>query len=229
MDDLIACILRKDMKRFHELLPKSDTNQTRAAITPLWCAIMGVPSKPKEPTNRGNSDIVEKLLSHNADPNKKTWLLTPTYQAVYERQLDILVLLLLHGADPNIHSICRCQRYENTGQETIFCRMPIALAVEHADVDAVTVLIKGGAHYNKVLIDKAKRDVAKYKKLIINGSCFKKKMRDMQKILYLLEENYQESFETKCIQYWQNNMKTGLIPNYFIHMQDASDVEVSET
>jgi ankyrin repeat protein len=214
MTDLLVCTLMKNRAKFNELVKTSDTNMTKTAynITPLWCAITGIATKPEQPTTRGEFEMMETLLEYNADPNKVVFGQTPAYTAVFQRSHEMLAVLLSYGADPNIHSVTE----EDNSDKKNICKFPLVAAAENCDVNCVNLLLKYNVFYNKKLIEAAKRAIKNFNKLTPKDEKYVVKKKNMEKIVALLEKHYSEDKEQRCNDYIQANKQSA---NYFMRLE----------
>ncbi|MBL1321228.1 MAG: DUF2914 domain-containing protein [Methylophaga sp.] len=85
----------------------------------------------------GNPIMVKYLLHRGADVNQQGWgNSTALYQAVVERNYEIMALLLEHGADPTLIS-----SYVDS--------LPLIKAANTCDIDSMTILHEHGASFEQ--------------------------------------------------------------------------------
>ena len=207
----------RDYAKVCELVTNgSDINLKKQTYTPLWCAICGMMSRPKEPTGLSDPRMVQLLLKNGADPNMKCMFIPPIYLAAQEGSNDIVVDLILHGADPNDYAMLKCEADKQLNKKVALCCTPIVVAVTQFEPYVVEALIEHGAVYNISLINYAKQNLEKLEKHRRESYDDKIFYKNAKRIVRYLNMCYDKSMDQKVRDLKTKHPKTGNLQNHYI-------------
>ena len=226
MDLIEYAIKNDDITKVDKYLEKKHIDDTFGnGITPLIFSITGSTKHKKEFYEKGNFNIMTYLLYKEANPRTRSIIAPPPiFHAVSERKIDMVIFLLFYKASANDFGVERIHGLENNKVNTMnnkkaICKFPLEIAVENLDCDMVELLITNGAIYNKYSISKVKTLLENYKlkKDIVDDNnkfvMYYKKCNKLEKIVNIMEENYNEKTDEKVNEFLSNNT---LLFNYKI-------------
>jgi ankyrin repeat protein len=211
---LFNAITSHDHARIMEALKDIDVNTRYTDGNALLWAITGSRYNQTEPVVKGNYDTVKLLLDHGADPNIVFLVYTPLYNAINEKNDNMVVLLLNYGANINSFYV-RVLKEENVCQ----CRTLLIQAIENHSYLCVEALVKRGALFNNNTLEYAAK---------IKDETFDKRKQSQtdyvedeyaEKIHTVLMDAYDPSLEQKVTDFVKTNAMTFKKMNHFVGLE----------